>query len=132
MLQLLPTELTLNVLSHLPIPTLLSLPVLSRQWFHFFATNESEIYRHSTIAQQYIKPETVLLEDALSMNRGRPWAGSTSWKDFCKSFHLHHLSTTIKSTTINDTYPVPRILKAAGLFNFAKTGKEKDVVMCEC
>ena len=129
MLQLLPTELTLNVLSHLPIPTLLSLPVLSRQWFHFFATNESEIYRHSTIAQQYIKPETVLLEDALSMNRGRPWAGSTSWnsRTSVSRSHLHHLSTTI-----NDTSPVPRILKAAGLFNFAKTGKEKDVVMCEC
>lgn len=129
MLQLLPTELTLNVLSHLPIQTLLSLPVLSRQWFHFFATNESEIYRHSAIAQEYIKPETMLLEDALSVNRGRPWAGSISWKDFCESLscHLHHLSSTI-----NDTSPVPRILKAAGLFNCARIGKEKDVVLCEC
>ena len=127
MLHVLPVEVTLSVLCHLPIPWLLSLPVLSRQWSDFFFTNESEIFHSAAIFHEYIKPEIRFLEDALSVNTGRPWAGSTSWKDFCESFHLHHLSTTI-----NDTYPVPRILKAAGLFNFAKTGKEKDVVMCEC
>jgi len=89
MLHVLPTELTLHVLSHLPLPSLLSLPVLSRQWFDLFAANESEIFHHAAILHEYIKPEIMSLGDALSVNAGRPWAGSTSWKDFChRSFQL--------------------------------------------
>ncbi|KAF8271814.1 hypothetical protein EI94DRAFT_1827289 [Lactarius quietus] len=89
MLHLLPTEVTLSVLSYLPLPSLLSLAVLSRQWHDFFATNQSEIFHRAAILHEYIKPQTMLLEDALSVNTGRPWAGSTSWKDFChRSFQL--------------------------------------------
>jgi len=84
MLPVLPPEVTLSVLSYLPIPTLFSLPVLSHQWFDFFTTHESEIFHRAAILHEYIKPEILLLEDALSVNTGRPWAGSTSWKDFCK------------------------------------------------
>src|SRR6266702_3538225 len=80
-----PTEVTLNVLSHLPISSLLSLPLLSRQWFDFFTTNQSEIFRRAALLHEYIQPGTLFLEDALSVNKGRPWAGSTSWKDFCTS-----------------------------------------------
>ncbi|KAH9026258.1 hypothetical protein EDB83DRAFT_1927674 [Lactarius deliciosus] len=90
MLHVLPAEVTLSVLSHLPIPSLLSLLVLSRQWLHFFTTNQSAIFRSAALLHEYIQPETLSLEDALSMNTGRPWAGSTSWKDFCyRSFQLH-------------------------------------------
>ncbi|KAH9000892.1 hypothetical protein EDB86DRAFT_471879 [Lactarius hatsudake] len=90
MLHVLPTEVTLNVLSHLPIPSLLSLPVLSRQWLDFFTTNQSAIFHSAAFLHEYIQPETLSLEDALSVNTGRPWAGSTSWKDFCyRSFQLH-------------------------------------------
>ncbi|KAI9458951.1 hypothetical protein BJY52DRAFT_406892 [Lactarius psammicola] len=79
----------LVVLSHLPIPSLLSLPVLSRQWLDFFATNQSAIFHSAALLHEYIQPDTLLLEDALSVNTGRPWAGSTSWKDFChRSFQL--------------------------------------------
>ena len=67
-LHLLPPEVTLSVLSHLPIPTLLCLPVLSRQWFRFFTTNESAIFHRAAILHEYIKPETLSLEDALSVN----------------------------------------------------------------
>lgn len=87
MFPVLPPEVTLSVLSHLPIPSLLSLLVLSHQWLDFFTTNESEIFRRAAILHEYVKPET-LLEDALSVNTGRPWAGSTGWKDFCES-HYH-------------------------------------------
>ena len=89
MLSVLPAEVTLSVLTHLPIPSLLSLPALSRQWLDFFATNESEIFHHAAIFHEYIKPETLLLEDALSAYEGKPWTGATSWKDFCK-LHLPH------------------------------------------
>jgi hypothetical protein len=85
MLHILPAEVTLNVLSHIPITSLLSLPVLSRQWFHFFATHQVEIFYSAAVHHEYIQPGTSL-KDALSVNTGRPWAGSKSWKDFCKSY----------------------------------------------
>ncbi|KAF8261626.1 hypothetical protein EI94DRAFT_1745545 [Lactarius quietus] len=89
MLHLLPTEVTLSVLSYLPLPSLLPLAALSRQWHDFFTTNQSEIFHHAAIFHEYIKPQTMLLEKALSMNAGRSWAGSISWKDFChRSFQL--------------------------------------------
>ncbi|KAH8984934.1 hypothetical protein EDB92DRAFT_1456535 [Lactarius akahatsu] len=90
MLHVLPTEVMLDVLSHLPIPSLLSLPVLSHQWLDFFTTNQSKIFRNAALYHEYIHPETLLLEDALSVNTGRPWAESTSWMDFChRSFQLY-------------------------------------------
>ncbi len=85
MLYVLPTEVMLSVLSYLPIPSLRSLLVLSRQWFDFFITNQSAIFHSAALLHGYIQPGTLSLEDALSVNMGRPWAGSTSWKDFCKS-----------------------------------------------
>ncbi|KAH8984937.1 hypothetical protein EDB92DRAFT_2032795 [Lactarius akahatsu] len=89
MLHVLPTEMTLNVLSHLPIPSLLSLSVLSRQWLDFFTTNQSEIFHSAALLHEYIQPEILSLDDALSVNTSRPWAGLTSWKDFChRSFQL--------------------------------------------
>ena len=121
MLHVLPTEVTLSVLSHLPITSLLSLPVLSHQWFDFIAANKSAIFRNAALLHEYIQPGTTLLEDALSVNTGRPWAGSTSWKDFCESApssirrEPRHfiLSLTIFA------------VKATGRFNFAKIGREK-------
>ncbi|KAI9444180.1 hypothetical protein H4582DRAFT_2071751 [Lactarius indigo] len=89
MLHVLPPEVTLSILSHLPIPSLLSLPVLSHQWLDFFTTNQSAIFHSAAFLHEYIQPETLSLEDALSVNTGRPWAGSTNWKDFChRSFQL--------------------------------------------
>ncbi|KAH9013274.1 hypothetical protein EDB85DRAFT_2098398 [Lactarius pseudohatsudake] len=83
MLHVLPPEVTLSVLSHLPISSLLSLQVLSYQWLDFFTANQSVIFHGAALLHGYIQPGTMFLEDALSVNMGRPWAGSTSWKDFC-------------------------------------------------
>jgi hypothetical protein len=91
MLDILPAEVTVNVLSHLPIPSLLSLPGLSRKWFDLFTRNQSAIFHSAALLHEYIQPGTLLLEDALSVNKGRPWAGSTSWKDFCESQPYHSL-----------------------------------------
>ncbi|KAF8256987.1 hypothetical protein EI94DRAFT_127977 [Lactarius quietus] len=84
MLHVLPTEVTLDVLAHLPIPALLSLRLLSCQWRDFFATHQSVIFHGAAIHHGYIPPGTLSLEDALSVNTGRPLAGSTSWKDLCR------------------------------------------------
>ena len=91
MLHVLPTEVTLSVLSHLPIPSLRALAVLSRQWHDFFATNQSEIFHRAAILHDYIQPGTSL-RDAPSVNTSRPWAGSRTWKDFCESLPLYFLS----------------------------------------
>jgi hypothetical protein len=73
MLHVLPAEVTLIVLSHLPIPSLLSLHLLSRQWRDFFVTHQSVIFHGAALYHGYIQPKTLTLEDALSANTGRPW-----------------------------------------------------------
>ena len=131
MLHVLPAEVTLIVLSRLPIPSLSSLAVLSCQWFHFLATHQSQIFHCSALYHEYIPPGMLFLEDALSMSTGKPWAGSTSWKDFCKSLPCHssvYISTHCLPPT-NGTPAVTRIVKATGHFNFAKAGREKGMLL---
>ena len=77
MLDILPNEVTLNVLSHLPIPSLLSLPVLSRRWLDLFDRNQSAIFHSAALLHDLIQPG-MLLEDVLSVKSGRPWTGSIS------------------------------------------------------
>jgi len=85
MLHVLPTELTLSVLSQLPIPSLLSLQFLSRQWRYFFATHQSAIFFGAALYNGYIQPGTSFLEGAPLVKTSEPW----SWKDFCyRSFQL--------------------------------------------
>ncbi|KAN0129695.1 hypothetical protein V8E53_012515 [Lactarius tabidus] len=85
MLHVLPTELTLSVLSQLPISSLLSLRLLSRQWLDFFAAHQSVIFLDNALYHGYIQPGTPFLEDALSVDMSKPWAVSMSWKNFCES-----------------------------------------------
>lgn len=85
MLDILPVEISLVVLSYLPIPLLCSLPTLSRQWYNFFSKNQSTIFHKAAILHGYTQPGTLLLEDALSVYSGSPWEGATDWKDFCES-----------------------------------------------
>jgi hypothetical protein len=122
MLDILPTEVTLSVLSHLPIPLLLPLLLLSRQWFDLFTANQSVIFHSAALLHEYIQPGTLFLEDALAVNTGRPWAGSTSWKDFCRS-HPHRYGGR---EPCHFTLPLTNlVVKATGRFSFAKTGRER-------
>jgi hypothetical protein len=84
MLHVLPVELSLAILSYLPIQTLCPLPSLSHKWFDFFSQNQSTIFRNAAVLHGYTHPETYLLEDALSDHKGSPWEGTTDWKDFCR------------------------------------------------
>ena len=83
MLYGLPAEVTLIVLSYLPISSLSSLSLLSRQWSDFFAEHKSTIFHRAALYHGYILPGTLYLEDALSANRGRPLVGLSSWMDLC-------------------------------------------------
>ena len=84
MLHVLPVELSLVVLSYLPLSTLCPLHSVSRKWFNFFSQNQSTIFRNAAILHGYTHPATLVLEDALSTHQGDPWEGATNWKDFCK------------------------------------------------
>ena len=88
MLHILPIELSLSVLAYLPLPTLCSLPTLSHQWFNLFSTNQPTIFHNAAVLHGYIQPETVSLDDVLSVHKGSPWDGATDWKDFCKRSDL--------------------------------------------
>jgi hypothetical protein len=84
MLHVLPVELSLAVLSYLPLQTLCPLPSLSRKWFNFFSENQFAIFRNAATLHGYTHPGIYLLEDALSKHKGSPWEGATDWKDFCR------------------------------------------------
>jgi hypothetical protein len=84
MLYVLPVEISLAVLSYLPLSALCPLYSLSRKWLNFFSDNESTIFHNAAIFHGYVPPGTLLLGDALSMHKGSPWEGATDWKDFCK------------------------------------------------
>ncbi|KAH9019012.1 hypothetical protein EDB85DRAFT_2294341 [Lactarius pseudohatsudake] len=72
----------------------------------------------AALLHEYIQPETLSLEDGLSVNTGRPWAGSASWKDFLPCLFWRGLDGASLITLI---------VKVTGRFNYAKTGKEKGV-----
>jgi hypothetical protein len=72
MLHILPTELSLFVLSYLPLRCLCALPTLSRQWLNFFSENQTTIFHNAAFHHQYVQPG-----DSLSP--------TGDWKDFCKS-----------------------------------------------
>ncbi|KAF8268347.1 hypothetical protein EI94DRAFT_1188757 [Lactarius quietus] len=50
----------------------------------------------------------IVASDALSVNPGRPWAGSTSWKDFC------HRSFQFQKNWEGNGHAVARVLSPAG------------------
>ena len=66
----------------------------------FFTTNELAIFHCTAILHEYIKPEKLSLEDTLSVNTGWPWAGSTSWKVFCKLFCVYLSNHYLTLTTL--------------------------------
>ena len=84
MLHRLPVEISLAVLSYLPLSTLCPLSSLSRRWRDFISANKSTIFHNAAILHEYIPPKTLLLEDALSIREGSPWRGATDWNDFCE------------------------------------------------
>ncbi|KAI0252896.1 hypothetical protein BJV78DRAFT_1123843 [Lactifluus subvellereus] len=86
MLDVLPAEVSLDVLCHLPIPSLCSLFILSHQWYDFLSANQPAIFYSAAILHGYIQPGSFQIEDALAQYTGSPWEGSTDWKDFCRRF----------------------------------------------
>lgn len=88
MLELLPPELTLEVLSHLSVFSLRSLRHVSRRWNTFITANEQAIYRQAAYFHDFTTFQDLSLEDTLTLRRGSPWEGVVGWKDFCEFLYL--------------------------------------------
>ncbi|KAJ7064638.1 hypothetical protein C8F01DRAFT_1366926 [Mycena amicta] len=80
----LPPELTLSVLSHLPISSLATLCKTSRALNAFIQTNESTIYHNVAIRYFSVSPFTSF-DDLESVLSRRAVAGAHDWKSFCKT-----------------------------------------------
>ncbi|KAJ7064639.1 hypothetical protein C8F01DRAFT_1127552 [Mycena amicta] len=80
----LPPELTISILSHLPISSFATLCKTSRAWNAFIQTNQSTIYQNAAIRHFSVPPSTTF-DDLESVLSRRTVAGAHDWKSFCKT-----------------------------------------------
>ncbi|KAF4623168.1 hypothetical protein D9613_001312 [Agrocybe pediades] len=89
----LPAEIVILILSYLPIPSISSLRILSKEWLYFIdgnAQNRNTIYRNAAWIEGYIPDRTSMLdeigpkEDGTGLFSERTMHGVEDWKDFCK------------------------------------------------
>jgi F-box-like len=124
MLDVLPAELSLNILSYLPIPSLCSLFTLSRRWYHFLFANQSSIFHRAAILRGYTQPG-LQLEDALARYTGSPWEGSIDWKDLCKSTSGLQIPIYTQVSAPESTFPHLFIIKGRRFFQLDKNWEGK-------
>lgn len=96
MLDVLPPDIVLIILSYLPIRQLQYLTQLSTDWKQFIETHESNVYHATAILHGFVPPNTVLEEAA----NGQTWLieccpGIYSWKDLCRLLRLSMSLLTI-------------------------------------
>ncbi|KAF7316559.1 F-box domain-containing protein [Mycena indigotica] len=77
-------EVTLIILSHLPLPSLSALARTSHIWHEFFETNELEVYRNAAI-RHFAIPSSATFDNIETVVSQRALAGSTDWRSFCKT-----------------------------------------------
>ena len=80
-----PPELWLQVLSFLPIQSILSLRLSSQGWTKFIAANEASIYHATAILHGFAEPHKSL-EQSKGIHVFPCIEDVTSWKEFCSSY----------------------------------------------
>ncbi|KIJ13815.1 hypothetical protein PAXINDRAFT_80194 [Paxillus involutus ATCC 200175] len=80
MLQLLPPEIALDTLSYLPLQSLYSSALVSRNWNALIAINEATVYRNAALLHRFV-PEGDLRADSVSPN---PKFTRINWKSYCQ------------------------------------------------
>ncbi|KAI0040438.1 hypothetical protein FA95DRAFT_1599422 [Auriscalpium vulgare] len=108
MLDLLPPELILDVLSRLSVFTLRSLRLVSHPWNIFISLNQQAIYRQAAYLHQYTIPDNETLQEAILYHPGSPWRDAVDWQDFCK------ISLQLQRNWVGGGRAVPRVLSSAG------------------
>lgn len=87
MLQRLPPELVIHVLSYLHLGTLCALHQVSHQWDNFLSANANVIYYSTAVNHNFVNlPEESpsSLNNALERLEDKLWRGVTSWREFCE------------------------------------------------
>jgi hypothetical protein len=94
----LPTEITIHILSYLPLSTLLTLLRVSHKWYNLIdgdQMNKETIYRNAAFFEGYSPRRTMLLEELgprdgeqsadvrKALYSSRALSNVSSWKDFC-------------------------------------------------
>ena len=79
----LPTELTLNILSYLPLDSLGRLNSVCKSWSGFCAQHENTIYRNAACLHTYIPRPMTMLDNLTSMYSQRALEDVETWKDLC-------------------------------------------------
>ena len=79
----LPAELTLSILSYLPLNSLSRLQSLCKSWNDFCALHESTIYRNAAYLHSYIPRPTTMLNELSSLYSQRALEDVMTWKDLC-------------------------------------------------
>ncbi|KAF7316564.1 F-box domain-containing protein [Mycena indigotica] len=100
----LPPELTLSILSHLPISSLPALNATSLAWYTFIQTNESAVYRNIAIESFSLPPSTTFSGLNMLLSQ-RAVAGATDWKALCKAQHHIEQSWLGKAASSVTFYP---------------------------
>lgn len=83
MLDLLPVETVLEILSYLPLATLHALPLLSKEWLAFFKTHELPIYYSAALQHRFISATVLNLPDLHKTYADRSLKHVDSWKALC-------------------------------------------------
>jgi len=84
MLQTLPSELVIEILSNLSVKSLFQLRLVSRQWHGFISANEALLYRHASHFHNFIANSDLSLDVVMQDHLGDMWNGMENWKDFCE------------------------------------------------
>nr|GAT56698.1 predicted protein [Mycena chlorophos] len=90
----LPPELTLDILSHLTVPSIQALCSVSRGWHALIRTHEAAIYRALAL-REFSVPSRITTFDELTDSKilsSRSLAASTDWKSFCATRHRTELA----------------------------------------
>jgi F-box-like len=89
MLDILPVEKVLEILEYLPVQTLHSLLLVSRDWEIFIQENETSIYRKAALLHGFLpSSDFTSVSDLGSIFPARTLAGVHDWKGFCRRRRL--------------------------------------------
>ncbi|KAI0924085.1 hypothetical protein AcW1_006847 [Taiwanofungus camphoratus] len=85
MLLLFPTDITLCILSFLPLHDLSSLHLLSSQVHHLINDNEATVYHQAAVFHKFVSPRLSLKAAKLSESHRGGWLDDIwTWKELCR------------------------------------------------
>ena len=85
MLDKLPPENVLEILSYLPVQSLRELQLISRDWRSFISTNESIVYKKAALLHGYLlSPNSTSVSDLRSVDSRRSLETVHGWRDLCE------------------------------------------------